>query len=128
GQLLGELHAAGASPDVVSAVRRHFTQENFHAYASRRLIGAGIDDNVNDVSPVSEVILETQIRGTAHTIGKVSLRTVPSNSHAVLDILMNGYAYSRNVGHNGPVTLHTNGTTSLSAYKRLVLDANGLHS
>jgi hypothetical protein len=73
------------------------------------------------------VILGTDIHGTARTIGSVTLQTVPSTRRGVLDILMHGTSYSKNVGYNGPVTIFTNGVTNLTASKRVYIDEHGLH-
>ena len=74
------------------------------------------------------MILGTDIHGTAHTVGSISLRTVPRAQRGVIEILMSGQAYSRNVGYNGPATIYTNGYTDLSAYKRVFIDDAGLQA
>ncbi len=126
GQSLGYLSSVGQADPLVKAVRQQYSQPNLFVTASQRLAGAGVNRAVNDVSPIRENILGTDIRGTAHTVGNVSLRTVPSAQRAILELVMTGYATSRNVGRNGPATIYTNGYTSLSASKRLFFDANGL--
>lgn len=128
GQHFDRLRGDASGEALAQAIRSHYMQPNFYLFASQRLASAGVKEQVNDVSPVHENILDTDIRGTAHTVGQVSLRTVPSSQKAIMDILMSGQAYSRNVGRNGPVTIYTNGLTNLSAYKRVVFDETGLHA
>jgi hypothetical protein len=127
GPIVDWLDAAHQSPGLLRAVRRHYRQPNLYAFASERLAGAGINAPVNDVSPVREVILGTNVIGKAHTTGNVTLQTVPSAGRGILDILMQGRSASDNVGYNGPVTIYSKGLTNLSASKRVYVDELGLH-
>jgi hypothetical protein len=128
GQMLGELHRAEQARPLISAVRRNYAQPNLFVVASQRLAASGVDDAVDDITPVREVILGTNIIGTAHTLGQVSLRTIPDGQRALLEILMTGTSRSNNRGYNGPVTIYSTGTTSLSASKRIFVDAHGIHA
>lgn len=128
GQTLGWLSEAQQASAVVQAVRQQYAQPNLHVFASQRLAAAGVKDKVDDVSPVRELILGTDVHGTARTIGNISLRTVPSAQRAVVEILMSGQSYSRNVGYNGPATIYSNGYTNLSAYKRVFVDEFGIQA
>ena len=91
-------------------------------------MAAGIDDPVNDVGPLTDVILGTRIWGTVQTVGYVNAELGNTSQYAAIDILMQGTAYSRTVGYNGPAVIHASGATGLAGRKRLVLDENGLRS
>jgi hypothetical protein len=123
-QYLSSTHQARP---VVQAVQRQYSHPNLYLFASTRLAGAGVNRRIDDVSPVRENILGTDIHGTAHTVGHITLRTFPNNRTAAMALVMNGHASSNNVGYNGPVTVCTLGYTSLSATKNLFFDRNGLH-
>lgn len=126
GNTLNYLASTQQAEPLVRAVRQQYSLPNLYVTASQRLAGAGVNRVVNEVSPVRENILGTDIHGTAHTTGQVYLRTVPSASNAVLELVMNGHARSNNIGYNGPVTVCTIGNTSLSASKRVFFSPDGL--
>jgi hypothetical protein len=45
-----------------------------------------------------------------------------------MNLLLTGTAWSNNVGYNGPVTIYSTGTTSVSARKNIYMTAEGLSS
>ena len=62
---------------------------------------------MDEVTPVKDVILGTNISGTGRTVGKVDLQLVPTDDKAILDTVLSGKVHSRTVGHNGPATIHS---------------------
>jgi hypothetical protein len=128
GMILGELAASSQAPQVIQAVRQQISHPNVLIDASEQFIAAGIEDPVNDVGPVTDVILGTRISGTAHTVGIVNAELGNSSRNAAIDILMMGTAYSNTVGYNGPAVIHSSGVTGLAGRKRLVLDEFGLRA
>lgn len=128
GMILGELAASGQAAPVIQAVRQQMSHPNLLVDASEQFIAAGIEDPVNDVGPVTDVILGTRIQGTAQTVGFVNAELGNASRYAAIDILMIGTAYSRTVGYNGPAVIHSSGVTGLAARKRLVLDEFGLRA
>ena len=128
GEILGELAASGQAPDVIQRVRQQLSHPNLLIEADERIVAAGIEDPVNDVGPLTDVILGTRISGTVQTVGYVNAELGNTAQYAAIDILMTGTAYSNTVGYNGPAVIHASGVTGLAGRKRLVLDANGLRS
>jgi hypothetical protein len=128
GMILGELAASGQAAQVVQSVRQEMSHPNLLLDASERFIAEGIADPVNDVGPVTDVILGTRIQGTAQTVGFVNAELGNASRFAAIDILLTGTAYSRTVGHNGPAVIHSTGVTGLAGRKRLVLDEFGLRA
>jgi hypothetical protein len=128
GMILGELVATRQSPAVVQAVRRALSNPNLLIDASQRFVSAGINEAVNDVGPMTDVILGTRIYGTVQTVGSVTAELGNASQHAAIDLMMRGTAYSRNVGYNGPAIIHSTGMTGLAARKRLILDEYGLRA
>lgn len=126
GHRLGWLRRAQQAPELIEAVRYQTLQPNFFLQASRQLVAAGIEREVKEQIPVTDVILGTSIRGTAHTTGNVKLALIPNDRQAELQIQMVGSANSNNVGYNGPVSISSVGRTQLNVRKRLLLDAEGL--
>jgi hypothetical protein len=126
GRTLSWLQNAGQAPELVSAVQDRFSQPNLVAHASARFVGAGFNERINRTQPVTDVILGTSIRGTAHFLANQSSHTIHSANDARLNILLNGTIYTNNVGYNGPVTIRNSGVTSVAAAKQLVVNADGV--
>ncbi len=128
GDAIGWLESIGQAPELVAAVREELVRPNLFATVSQRLAAAGIDEPVDETEPVRDVILGTDIYGTGHSVGRVTAGLVPNDHHAVFDITYLGVTQTRNRGYNGPVVIHSRGTTGIGARKRLWLNATGLHS
>jgi hypothetical protein len=125
GAALGQIESLGQVPDLVHAIRRHYSHPNLLVQISDELLAAGIGRPVRDVSPVREVILGTNIRGTGHTFGALNVRLAPSADRAVIETVFTGTTFSKTVGVNGPATIYADGNTQFQAVKRLFLDAEG---
>jgi hypothetical protein len=128
GMILGELAASGQAPQIIQAARRQMSHPNVLIEANEQVVAAGIANPVNDVGPVTDVILGTRIRGTVQTVGYVDAELGNTSQYAAIDILMLGTAYSRTVGYNGPAVIHSTGVTGLGGRKRLILDQYGMRS
>jgi len=126
GRTIGWLDRGGQNVGLVRKIREQYQHPNFFVDVSDEFFNAGTDEEVNEVSPIREYILGTDIHGTGHTVGILSNRLVPSDDKAVFDLHLIGTNYSRNVGDNRGVTLHTTGVTSLHGVKRVYMDADGL--
>jgi hypothetical protein len=128
GGRLGWLDSMRQAKPLVGAIRKRYSQPNLNVRASHRLVGAGIARPVNEVTPVKDVILGTNITGTGRTVGKVDLKLVPTTDKATLDTVLSGKVHSRTIGRNGPATIHSNGVTEIEGRKRIVIDERGLAS
>lgn len=131
GQALGWLERAGQAPQIVSAMRDRFHRPNVFAQASQSLVEAVFDDPVakaklNEPRGNSDNILGTSIHGTVYPNLRMSVLLVPDDERAAINVQINGAAASSNVGYNGPVTVWTNGYTSIAASKYIYFDADGL--
>jgi hypothetical protein len=128
GGRLGWLDSMRQAIPLVRAVRHRYSHPNLHVKVSSRLVAAGIERPLDEVTPVRDVILGTDISGTGRTVGKVSVQLVPSADSAMLDTVLVGKVQSRTVGRNGPATIHSNGMTEISGRKRIVINEMGLAS
>ena len=128
GAKLGWLQRTRQARGLVRAVRREYSHPNLQVAASARLVAAGLEQDVDDTAPVRDYILGTDISGTGHTMGKVSVQLVPSEDAAVLDIQLKGKTSTRTVGYNGPATIYTNSDVQIAGGKRVLLDASGFKS
>lgn len=127
-ELVRWLQDARQVPALVQAIQNRFVHPNLLGQISPEVLGAGIVEAVDDVTPIRDCILGTDIYGTAHTIGQTSVELPPNPNYGVVDAIFFGTTTSENVGYHGPVTIYSNATTSLAARKRLWMDATGLSS
>jgi hypothetical protein len=115
-------------PDLVQAVRACFGRPNFHARIGGELLAAGFAGPVDEMEPISDVILGTTLQGMGHTLGQTESRLVPDTACGVFDAVLLATNQSQNVGSHPPVCIYTCGTTSIGACKRFWLDETGLHA
>ncbi|MFL5339765.1 MAG: hypothetical protein ACJ8F7_06315 [Gemmataceae bacterium] len=93
---------------------------------NNRLIAALAETPVDRVEPVRDNILDTEIVGTGHTVGQVSVEVVPNADVAVFDLLMTARTDSQTVGYHGPVQLYSSNVSAISARKRVWFDGRQL--
>lgn len=120
------LRDARQASRLVRAIEQHFTHPNVLVEISADVVGAGIAEPVDDTMEISDCILGTSVRGTAHTTGKTRVELVPNAEMGVIDALFLGITRSDNIGSHPPVTIFSSSTTELAARKRMWIDANGL--
>jgi hypothetical protein len=123
---MAELHKTGQGEEICREVRRAFSHGNVRIEVSEELLSAAMGGPRTDVSPLRELILGTDVRGTGYTQGTVAIEVVPSDSRAALNAVFTGTTASKTVGYNGPAVIYSDGTTTFTATKRLWLDATGL--
>jgi hypothetical protein len=128
GSKLGWLEDMRQAAALVRAVRSRYSQANLHVAASARLVGAGIQQKLDETTPVRDYILGTDIYGNGHTLGDVTAELVPSTDRAMFDTMLAGTVRTRSTGYNGPATIYTNGATAIAGRKRIVLADTGFAS
>ncbi|MBM4005609.1 MAG: hypothetical protein FJ295_20360 [Planctomycetes bacterium] len=126
GRAVGWLDRSRMATDLVAAIHQKFGHSNLQIHVSRRLAASGVEDDVEDTMPVSENILGTQLEGTAHTKGRISLALMPDSKRASMRILLNAKTESNNVGYHGPVTIFSRGWTDVSVFKNIHIDSTGI--
>jgi len=122
GELLARISASGQSPQLVAAAREQLSQPNLLVRVSRGIVAGGIDDNINEITPVKDVILGTDVVGKGNTVGQVRSRLVPDVKHAIVEIDLTGTTNAKTVGYHDPVTVFSHSTTSLLGQKRIQFD------
>lgn len=126
GAILGWLEQGNQVPSSLKTIRNKLDQPNLYASVSRELIAGGIRRPVDQVNPVREIILGTNVRGTAHMVGDVDVKLVPSKNKGLIELSLTGTVSSNNVGVNGPATIYSTGFSTIGASKLLSVDQNGL--
>lgn len=80
--------------------------------------------DINKQTPVTRVVLGTQARGQAHTVGRADVDTKPATNDAAFDVKISGTTHSRTVGRNGPAIIHSCSVTRWTARKVVRFDGD----
>jgi hypothetical protein len=128
GESLGAIAASGQAPQLVKTIRGQFAQPNLHVQVSSNIVTAGIEDRIDENTPISDVILGTDIAGNGRTRAVVSSALVPSVERATIELTLRGTTDSKTVGRNGPATIFSSGTTSLLGTKQIFINDLGFTS
>ncbi|MFM7136739.1 MAG: hypothetical protein ACKO1M_06685 [Planctomycetota bacterium] len=126
GPILARLEESGQAPGVVQRIRRAVGRPNLLLEVDESLLGRGVNRVVDETAPVNDVVLGTRVRGTGHTTGFITLDFLPSLDRAVVDLRLDATNHSRTRGGQGPVTVHTLGTTTINASKKVLIDEHGV--
>lgn len=126
GNELEWLSQTGQGEKLVAKLRKRYWRPNAYVNISEDFAGSGINDMIDDTSPVRERLLGTDIRGTAHTTGKYFLQLQPSDQGISLNIAVDARARSRTVGARRKVRVHSVGYTTIHAGKPLYFSEDGV--
>lgn len=122
GPLLAKLADSGQAPGVVARVRSAVDRPNLYLDVDESLLGSAVNRVVDERAPINDTVLGTRIRGSGRTTGLVLLDFVPALDRAIVDIALDATNHSDTRGSQGPVTVHTYGTTKVDARKRIMID------
>jgi len=122
------LEQSRQAPRLVRSLKHHLVCPNLFAEVSEEIVGAGIAEAVDEILPIRDCILGTDISGTARTRGQISSTVRPDSEEGAIDVYFSGAAESDNVGYNGPVTIFSTSISQLTAHKRLWLNKTGFSS
>jgi len=125
GRLIGQLEDARQAPRLIRAIRHHYARPNLRLDVSAELIDVAMGGPVDEITPVRDVILGTNITGTGHTTGRICIELIPNTERAAIETVFCGTTLSENVGCKGPVRIYSNGTTHLEGRLCVFLDAEG---
>lgn len=101
-------------------------QSNLHVQISADLIGAVIGGPVDEIAPVQDYILGTDIYGEGHTQGNLTVKLNPSAERASLETIFTGQVDTNTIGYHKPVQIYSVGTTTLEGHKPLWISVDGL--
>jgi len=122
GPLLAKLADSGQAPGVVARIRSAVDRPNLYLDIDESLLGSAVNRVVDERAPIDDTVLGTRVRGSGHTRGLVLLDFVPAADRAIVDIALDATNHSDTRGSQGPVTVHTHGTTKVDARKRIMID------
>jgi hypothetical protein len=122
GPLLARLEESGQAPATVARIRSAVNLPNLFLDVDERLLGNAVNRAVDETAPINDTVLGTRVSGSGRTTGLVLLDFVPSRQQAVVDLKLDATNHSTTRGSQGPVTVHTLGTTTIGARKRILID------
>lgn len=126
--IVAQLEDIEQAESLIGLIRRYFAGANVRFCMSARLVGAALDRPIDDTGPVYDVILGTELFGTAHTTGRMTATLIPRGDRAEIRAEWNVAAASRATGYNGPIRVFSAGKTELFAQKTLLLSPEGVRS
>ncbi|MDA7978108.1 MAG: hypothetical protein MPJ50_04980 [Pirellulales bacterium] len=119
------LESRGLASELTAKVRERLWRPNLIIQIAPQFATAGFHESVHEISDVTDVILGTDIRGKARTIGDVHARLLPGENKAVFENVFVGTTYSRTLGYNRGIVISTEGTTKFTATKQFSFDQYG---
>lgn len=128
GGVLGWFEQGNQISDLTQAVRSEVDHPNLYVQVSANFLARGMARPVDEVAPIRDVILGTQIQGQGRTQGEINARLIPHPSRGVIEFGLYGHNLSQNVGVNGPLTIYSTGNTSLSSGKQIQIGPEGIAS
>jgi hypothetical protein len=120
GQRLDAIAGIGQAPELVANVRADLARPNGLVSVSADLLSASAEP-IDRVEPVHDYILGTSIRSMSHSTGTTSLRTVPSDDRALIEITSYGHSAASSRGHNGPAVIRSTANTEFTAVTHIEL-------
>lgn len=125
GQHFDDLATARFDAKLLRAARRLVSESNLFVVANSAVLAAGIENDIDEITPVRDFILGTSIRGTGRTQGRLLLELIPFDSQALLKLVFRATTKSQTTGFNGPAQIHSAGTTQLFGSKVIALSGEG---
>lgn len=126
--LLNWMRIIGRDAGLAQDVRNRHSVPNISIRLAEHFLQRRFQRDVNDSTPVNEMILQTHVRGTATTRGKVTANVVNNPHVAQIDIMFDGVTDTVSVGRQKPVTIRSSSTTILNGRKPLYLYPTRLSS
>jgi hypothetical protein len=108
--------------DARAAARKDVEHNLVVLRLSEDLFTSFVDRDVDELTPVQDVILQTPVVGTARTTGRPWVDLVPHDSQAAFEVVFEGTTVSRTVGRNGPAVIYSRTTTQFRATKQVLFD------
>jgi hypothetical protein len=87
---------------------------------SEELFTSLIHRDIDQQTPVQDVILGTPVAGVARTVAQPRVDLIPHSSQAAFEVVMEGTTVTRTTGRNGPAVINSRGTTQFRAVKQVV--------
>jgi hypothetical protein len=93
---------------------------------SSKIVNAVVERPVERVDPVHEDILNADVHGIGKTRGNITVRLIPSDSYALLELVFLGQTQSRTLSFDEPVKAYTKNAINFEVDKTIVIADEGL--
>lgn len=120
------LEEAGQAGWLVKAISGQLSHPNVFIEVSAGLIASRVAQPVDEVGPVRDCILKTDIHATGHTKGELNVELIPSDDQGQFDLVFEGDTATDSVGYRGGFQIYANGNTRITARKRITIDAENI--
>jgi hypothetical protein len=120
------LRASRQALPLAERIAAQFNQPNLVAYVAPPVFEGVAGRKIDQVDPVRDNILDTEIYGVSRTIGGTSVELPDAGDRAVMALMLRATAYSDTVGYNGPVRIFSSGVTQLFGRAEILITGEGL--
>ena len=127
-QQLQWLRSTGQLTHIVNRVEQRFNRPNLRMTITGRIVNELLADTRCQRDPVAMCLFGAWVTGTTDSQVGYQAQLVPSPNSAVLELVVGGSAYTRAVGRQRRVGVHTRANTGLWARKQLIFTASGLQA
>ncbi len=103
----------GQAEAIVERVRGELSHPNLYVEVSAGLVSAALSRPVDDVGPVRETIVGTDVHGVGHTVGAVTAELVPADEYAEIQAVLRGRIDLDSIGYNGPARIYGRAKTDV---------------
>jgi hypothetical protein len=125
-QTIAYLQQGNQAPELISAVRNHFSSPNVRVLLSSDFLRRYLSRPVHESNPVNEVILGTTIVGQSVLTGTLTPQLLHGPSNATLRLNLLADFASSNQGYNRSVVLQTQGSANIAVSESIALTESGL--
>lgn len=116
------LQALLLTTTIIAAQPEPAPMPNVEVSVSADFINALVQRRVDRVQPVDQDIFGTHYLGTSRTIGQLHVELVPSRTHGVLDMILQGTTWSCSTGYRDPFKVETRTIIPFGVRKRISID------
>jgi hypothetical protein len=104
----------------------HYMNYNLSAVTSDAALTKLLGETSQTTGPVTDYILGANVSGTEWTTTTVSVRVVPSDHGAVIELVLDGITQSSTVGVTSQANIYTSGYHRFGAVKDIIFDGENI--
>ncbi len=118
--------ASGFAPELVAAIRNHFSQPNVQLLVGESAVNEFVQRPVYNAGPSNECILGTRVISDTVLAGSLSARLIPASNTAKLSLSLLARFDSLGTGYQKKIRVKTRGFGDVRSELTLMLDTNGV--
>ncbi|XZE51887.1 hypothetical protein SH139x_003553 [Planctomycetaceae bacterium SH139] len=118
--------ASGFAPELVAAIRNHFSQPNVQLLVGESAVNEFVQRPVYNTGPSNECILGTRVISDTVLAGSLSARLIPASNAAKVGLSLLARFDSLGTGYQKKIRVKTRGFGDVRSELTLMLDTNGV--